>query len=159
LQSAVALARVKLQQKDTAGAEEVLKKSVSSAPKSADAAVALGQLYITLRRAAEAETQIRRALGIDPKNTPAPAALSSRLLRQKKTGEAEGIYKQLAASSERYRTVYAGFLYLNGKRDQATAELERLSRQYPDSPDVRAQLLALYFEQNKPQAAENLIAA
>ena len=43
MEASVSLAKIKLSQKDTAGAEEVLKRAVASAPQSSPAALALAE--------------------------------------------------------------------------------------------------------------------
>src|SRR5258708_3497925 len=71
LQSARALAVIKLKQKDFPGAEQVLKKVAEDSPKSAEVQLALARFYVLNHGEAQAEAVYRRALSIDPKYGPA----------------------------------------------------------------------------------------
>jgi cytochrome c-type biogenesis protein CcmH/NrfG len=68
LDSSVALARLKVNQRDLKGAEAVLRKAVAAKPDSAEAALALRQVLALLGNAAAAERELSRAVRIDPNN-------------------------------------------------------------------------------------------
>src|SRR4051812_33305024 len=67
LRSSIELAKLRINQDDLGGAEEVLKKAAAAAPQSPDAALALGELYLLLNQPARAEPEFRRAVSLDPK--------------------------------------------------------------------------------------------
>jgi tetratricopeptide (TPR) repeat protein len=160
LASAVGLAKVKLAHKDPAGAEAVLKKAVSEQPKSANAALALGQYYLAAKKPADAESQFQRAVELDPKSAPALISLAVLQTRTNKLEQAEQTYARLSAlPDEQYRSYHAAFLAARGKQDQATAEFERLNRQYPDDRLVRTGLARQYLRVNRGADAEKLVTA
>jgi tetratricopeptide (TPR) repeat protein len=160
LQSSVALARLKLAQKDLSGAETVLKQAVASAPQSSAAALALAQLYLLSRQPDKAEPQVRRALQLEPKNAPALLSLASIQFAGKRMGEAEQTYQQLSALPDKtYRSVHAMFLYQTGKKDAGLAEMEKLAHADPADRTVRTRLLAMYFDMGKIPQAQSLLAS
>ena len=71
LNSAIAMAQLKLAQKDVAGAEEVLKRAVQQDPKSAPAALAMARFYLQVNRQDDGLAQLQRAVELDPKSGPA----------------------------------------------------------------------------------------
>ena len=160
LQSSVALARLKLAQKDFSGAEAVLKQAVASAPQSSAAALALAQLYLLSRQPDKAEPQVRRALQLEPKNATALLSLAAVQIAGKRMSEAEQTYQQLSALPDKsFRTVHAVFLYQTGKKDTAIAEMEKLAQADPADRTVRTRLLAMYFDMGKITQAQSLLAS
>jgi tetratricopeptide (TPR) repeat protein len=154
----VVLAKSKLLRNDWAGAEATLKKAVAAAPKSPDAVVALGTFYIGQRRLPEAEKLLRQALELDPRSGQAlfeMALLQFNTGRQAAAGE---IFKKLSTFSEpQYQPLHAIFLFKQGDKEGAVAELEKLCRQNPKSRELRAQLVASYWVVNRLDKLEALL--
>ena len=160
LQSSVTLARMKLNQGDSKGAEEVLKKAVDGAPQSSPAALAMGELYLYMRQPAKAEVEIRRALQLDAKNGVALKTLAMIQMSGKRMDEAEQTFKQLSAFPDKaYKPLHAIFLFQTGKKDAALAEFEALSKAEPNDREARSRLVSAYFEMNRIAEAETVLAA
>jgi len=160
LESSVVLARMKLSAKDWNGAEQVLKQAVADAPQSSPAETALGELYLILRQPARAEAEFKKAARLDPKNGNALVGLGAIEIASGRMDEAEQTYKQLSALPEKaYKPLHAMFLYRNGKRDAALAELEALAKSDPNDREARTRLLAAYMGMNRVSQAEDVLAA
>ena len=156
LVSTVMLARAKLSQKDPRAAEEILKKACADAPKSVHARRILGEFYIVQNRAAEAEAEFRKAAALDPKSGAALMGLARLELAAGRKQEAETRFKQLSAL-EGYKTVYAIFLYKQGRRDEAVREFERLVKEDPDDREARTDLIVAYRLTNRGTEADKLL--
>ena len=160
LATSVALAQLKLRQRDLSGAEEVLQKAAASAPQSAPAFLALAELYLLTRQPDKAETNLRKTLELEPKNAAALLDLGALQLNAKRTDEAGRTYQQLASlGDKRYRAVHATFLYRTGKRDEAVAELEKLATGDPDDRAVRRLLVRAYVDKKQTDKAQAVLAA
>ena len=160
LQTSVELARVKLSRNDLPGAEQVLKQAVASAPGSAQAELALGQLYALTNDLPKAEIELRKAIQIDPKNGTALVGLAAIQVAGKRLDEAEETYRRVATlPNPEFKPLHALFLYKNGKRDAALAELEKLAREDPSDRAARTRLVAVYRAMGKNQAALDLLGA
>ena len=160
LASAVSLAQVKRIHNDLAGAETLLQKATSQMPSSSDAYLALGQFYMTTGKAAQAETQFRHAIQLNPKSGPAILNLAVLQVRTGRLDPAEQTYAQLSALSERqYKPYHAAFLSARGKHGEATAEFEKLCREYPDDRDFRSSLVREYLTARQSGQADKLLAA
>ena len=158
LQSAVALARVKLARQDVDGAEDVLKKAVESAPKSADAAVALGQFYLARRKMELGEPQVRHALELDPRNPSALLTLAAIQVNANRPAEAEQTYKALSElNDKRYRSLHALFLFQQNRREEALAELKKIAEEDPRNRAFRTRLVRLYELMNRIPEAQSLL--
>ena len=160
LQDAVAQARMKLDQKDGAGAEEVLKTAVAAAPQSPQAALALGQLYRILKRPEKAETEIRRALRLQANYGPALLALGAIQIAGHRMNDAEQTYQRLdALPGKDYKGYHALLLFQAGKRDAALVELANLAKADPDDRTARTRLFAASVLMGKIPEARGLLAA
>jgi tetratricopeptide (TPR) repeat protein len=160
LASAVTLASVKRTHNDFAGAEAVLKKAVAEQPKSSNAALALGQFYLITNRPADAESQFQRAVDLDPKSAAALFSLAVLQTRTNKLDQAEQTYGRLAAlPNPQFHSYHAAFLAARGKQDQATAEFEKLYRQFPDDRNIRTGLSRQYLRAGKSGDVEKLLTA
>jgi putative PEP-CTERM system TPR-repeat lipoprotein len=160
LQSAKALAVIKLNQKDFSGAEQVLKNVANQPPPSAESQVALGRFYMLNRRAPEAEAAFRRAIAINPNYVP---ALLDFAQLQLSLGHKEDAEKTLAALSAlpdpQYRGLYPIFLFEQGKRDEALKEFERQANGAPNDREAFQRLILAYFFANRLPDAEKVINA
>jgi Tfp pilus assembly protein PilF len=160
LHTSVELARLKLGQKDMAGAEQLLKQAVAGDPKSSLAELALAQLYLVTNQPAKAEVELHNALRLDPKNGTALMGLAAIQMAGKRTAEAEETYRRLAALPiVEFKPLHAMFLYSQGKRDAALAEFEKLAKEDPDDRAARTRLFTAYVRMGKDRAAQNLVAA
>jgi len=157
LASYIMLARVKLLQGDSKGAEEVLKKATNSGPNSADAHTVLGELYISQNRLPEAGAEFRSALEIDATSAPALMDLARLQLTLGQKQEAEQNFERLAGQED-YRSVYAIFLFQDGRRDEAIRELERLAKENPNDRQVRTNLVVAYRAVNRKADATRVLA-
>jgi tetratricopeptide (TPR) repeat protein len=158
LTSVFLLAKAKLWQKDTKGAEQVLLKAASDAPNSAEAQILLAHFYASQNRFPEAEDRLSKALALAPANGPALMLLGRLQLAAGKKGDAEQTFRKVAPV-EGYRSVYALFLYQEGRRDEAIRELERLSKEYPDDRIIRTQMIGMYRAVNRKQDAKRVLEA
>ncbi len=160
LHTSVELARLKLGQKDLAGAEQVLKQAVAGAPKSSLAELALAQLYLVTNQVPKAEVELRSAIRLDSKSGTALMGLAAIQTAGKRMAEAEQTYRQIAAlPGAQYKPDHALFLYNHGKREAALAELEKLSKDDPNDRAARSRLFTAYVALGKNQAAEHLVTA
>jgi tetratricopeptide (TPR) repeat protein len=158
LQTSVELARLKLGQKDLAGAEKILQTAVSNAPQSSPAELALGQLYMLANQPDKAEAELRKAIQLDPKNGRALMGLAAIQVAGKRMDEAEQTYRMASAlPGAEFKPVHALFLYREGKRDAALGEFEQLSKKDPNDRAARSRLFAAYVALGKNQAAKTLI--
>ncbi len=160
LETAVALARIKLNQRDWAGAEEVLTTAVAAAPQSPQAALALGQLYKILKQPEKAETEIKRALRLQANYGPALLALGAIQIAGHRMNEAEQTYQRLdALPGKEFKGYHALLLFQMGKRDAALAELAKLARLDPNDLTARTRLFAALVLMGKTPEARDLVAA
>ena len=160
LRASIVLARLKLSQKDQAGAEAVLKKAIEAAPQSVPASLAMAQFYLSLQKMPQAEAEVRRALKLDPKNGPALMILGALQMSQGQKGPAEETYREIAKlADKRYKPMHAIFLFQQGNRDAAVAEFEKLAKDDPQDRDARTRLVDAYLATNRAPAAEKVVAA
>lgn len=160
LQSAKALATIKLNQNDLAGAEEVLRKVAQEPPQSAEAQVALGRFYEMNRRGSDAEAAYRRAVSINPGYGPALRDLAQLQLRSGQKADAEKTLVALSALPDKqYRPVHAIFLFEQGRQDEAIHEFERQVRDDKEDREALSRLISAYFFTKRFPEAENTINA
>jgi tetratricopeptide (TPR) repeat protein len=160
LRSSVTLTALKLRQKDVRGAEDVLKTAAERAPKSAPVATALGEFYLLFGRAQDAEAQLRRAHDLDPRDPRAALGFAMAQRRNNKMADAEATFKQLSGLPDSpYQTLYAQFLFEQGRRDAAMAELRRLHTAAPKDRAMRDRLIAALLATNQPGEANQIISA
>jgi tetratricopeptide (TPR) repeat protein len=158
LKSAIAMAQVKLSQKDFQGSEAILKKAVELSPKSSDTVAALGTLYAVTGKLADAEGVLRKAVELDPNNAGALTALGAVQLRAGKKSDAEQTYKQIAALPQNeHRLAYAVFLMQQNRRADAITELKRLVKADRNDRIARSALVAGYLAENRVAEAEALL--
>jgi tetratricopeptide (TPR) repeat protein len=155
--SFVMLAWAKWQQKDSKGAETVLKDACDRLPGSAQARRVLAGFYISQARFAEGESALRGALELDPKSGRAWLDLGRLQIRQGKKQEAEQSFRQLAAL-QGYRSWYGVFLFKNGRREEAGREFERVLRENPDDRQARLYLLITYRALDRSADIDRLLA-
>ncbi len=160
LRSSVDLAKLKLVQKDWAGAQQVLQNAVKAAPQSADAALALGRFYLFSGKPEQAQAEVRRALQIDPNNGPALLTLGGIQFSSGHADEAERTYRQISQLPDKnYKPLHAAFLFWTGKLEAATAEFEKLAKEAPDDRATRTRLVAAYSATGKNDDAERVLKA
>jgi tetratricopeptide (TPR) repeat protein len=137
LQSAKALAVIKLNQKDFAGAEQVLKNVANQRPPSAESQLALGRFYLLNRRAPEAEAAFRRAIDINPNYALALLDFAQLQLSLGHKADAEKALAALSALPDpQYRGLYPIFLFEQGRRDEALKEFERQANAAPNDREA-----------------------
>ncbi len=154
------LAAAKIAQKDLPAAEAVLKKLVENAPKSAPAALQLARFYVGTNKPADAENEVRRALQLDPKNPSALRSLAALEIQAGHPEQAEQTYRTLSQLPDKeYKSAYATYLFREGKRGEATSEIEKLFKQNPDDRSFRNLLVSAYVAQRRYPDAEKLIVA
>jgi cellulose synthase operon protein C len=155
LNSAVALARLKLRDKNFPEAETVLKNAVASAPKSSPAELALAQLYAATGQKDKAEAGYRKAIELDSQNAAALLDLAALQVAGNRTDEADRTYQQVAAlrSNKQFRPIHAIFLYRTGKKDAGLAELEKLGQSDPDDRNLRTLLVSAYLDRKQTDRA------
>lgn len=160
LQTSEELAQVKLKNRDLDGAEAVLRQAVVSAPQSAPAELALGQFFMLSKQPALAEKELRKATQLDAKNGEALAALAAVEAALNRTSEADETYRRASESGDpQFRPAHAMFLFRQGKRDAAIAELEKLAKEAPDDRAARNRLFTAYMAAGQTEPARNLVAS
>jgi tetratricopeptide (TPR) repeat protein len=161
LSSSVALARLKLRDRNFPEAEAILKNAVASAPQSSPAALALAQLYVLAGQNDKAEAGFRKAIALDPKNATALLGLGALQVAGKRMDEADRTYQQAAAleGNKQLRPLHAIFLYRSGKQDAAVAELEKLAQSDPDDRNVRTLLVSAYVDRKRTDRALAVLSA
>ena len=158
LTTSIALAQMKLRQKDVAGAEEIMKHAVQQDPKSAPAALALAQFYLRTNRIDDGLAQVRRALEIDPKNGPALFTLAAIQFQTGRKDDAEQTYARLSALPDKqYKPLHATFLFKTGKTDAAIVEFEKLAKADSEDRTARSRLVAAYVAAGKPDQAQRVL--
>jgi tetratricopeptide (TPR) repeat protein len=160
LKSAATLAFIQWSaQSDGVAAERTLRTAVERSNKSAEAVVALGRLYSLMGRAEAAEAQFRQASAQDPKYGPALLELARTQAGRGQRVEAEQTLGRLAALGDKpYRSVHAVFLFENGGRDAAIAELRNLRGKYPEDVDLRTLLVDFSMQAGRLAEAEKDLA-
>lgn len=160
LGSYVILAKIRILKNDLAGAEDVLKKAIQASPSSANARVALGDFYTLTRRDRDAEKVYREAVGLDGKNGPALFELAVLEYRTGRKAEAEQIFKQLASFQDpALKPLHAIYLFKEGDQAGAIAELEKLARDNPNTPELQTRLIAAYWATKHLDTAEKTLDA
>jgi tetratricopeptide (TPR) repeat protein len=158
LKSSLALAVMKIGKRDLAGAEETLRKAVAQSPQSADAELALGKFYDWRGKRAEAETAFKQAVELDPASAPALMSLGAIYQKTSRGSDAEAIYKRVSALPGReYKPVYGVYLAVEGRLDQAIAEMEKLCKSDPEDRPARDLLVATYLKANRFDTAQKLL--
>jgi tetratricopeptide (TPR) repeat protein len=158
LQSAKALAVLKLSANDVAGAEEVLKSAAASAPKETAPALALARLYLLVGKKEAAEEQLQRSLTIDPSNEEALLDLARLQVATGRNADAEKTFVRISALPERqYLPLHALFLLRTGSYDQGLKELQDLVNRNPKDKNLKAVLTDAYIGLQRYQEAQKLV--
>ena len=152
------LARAKLLQKDFKGAEAVLVKARETTPNSADPRIILGRFYTSQNRLPEAEAEFHHALQIDANNGLALLNLARLQNFLGRKHEAEQSFKRLASLKDStYKSMYALFLFDQGRQDEAIREFERLVNEDPSDRLARTRLVSSYQAANRLGEAEKIL--
>src|SRR5690349_5525927 len=158
MRSSIALAVIKLSRKDTAGAEQILKKAATEAPQSPEPLIALGELYLVIHKTREAEASLRQALNVDPRNANALLYLASLQARAGRQDEAAELYRRLSRLPDRsFRSVHALYLLQIGRTDAGVTELQKLYKEDPADRITRTRLVALYAQRNRLKEAQKVL--
>lgn len=146
VRAACSLARIKVGQKDFAGAEKILREAAAASPKSAEVQVALARVLRIEQRPSDAEAVYRQALSLDPHYGPALLDLAQ---LQFSLGRKEDTEKTLVALSalpdKRYRPLHAIYLFQQGKQEEAIKELQKQAEEDPKDRDAFTRLTSAYF--------------
>ncbi len=156
LDASIMMARAKMAEQDTKGAEEALKKACADEPESPAAQTVLGEFYVGLKEYSAAEARFMAALGMDPKNGPALMDLARLQFTQGRLGEADQNFKRLA-TFQGYKAIHSVFLFQEGHQDDAIRELEKLVRTTPDDRSLRTTLVTAYRAANRPEDANKVL--
>lgn len=160
LSSSVLLARARLLQNDPKSAEVILKAARDAAPKSPGPHIILGEFYLSENRRGEADAEFQSALRLAPDNGAALIDLARLQVTSGRKQDAESTLKHLAAKGEpSYRSIYAQYLFQDGRRDEAVREFERLVRENRDDRVARTQLVAAYRAVNRGEDARKILDA
>ncbi len=160
LDSAVALARLKMQRGDMAGAEQVL-TTAAARPNAPNAMVALGEFYFMNGKPEAAEAEFQRILASWPANAMALFDLAALRVHAGDLVSAEKYYARLSAlPAPEYKPAHALFLLETGHADQAIAELKTLVAKDPENRRMRSGLVqALLTARRRREAADLLSTA
>ncbi len=160
LNSSILLARSKMLQHDSKGAEEVLRNAASASPKDAAPLYLLAKFYEADKRPVEAEQTYHQAIALDPKSGIAMMGLANLQLQQNRQQDAEATMQRLDSASEaKYRPGYALYLFETGRRDQAVRKLEQLAAADPKDVPLRTILINAYMASGRMPDAEKLASA
>ncbi len=156
LRSQMALALLKVSEKDLAGAEQVLKTAIQQVPGSDDAVVALANLYVGMDRFSEAEPLFLKGVQLNPDNSD--AWIAGRCSSEAgNTRVAEESFKRAAeASKTKAPRAYIVFLIRQNRRPQAIATLEKMAKADPDNRVIQ-RLSAGYLRGQPPAWAETIL--
>ena len=158
LRSKMALALLRVADKDLAGAEQILKEAVRQFPKSDDAVAALATLYAGMGRLPEAEPLFVKATQLNPDNTVAWMSLGSTQLKTGKKVLAEQSFKRAAESPKTSAPLaYVMFLVRQDRRPQAIVHLEQMFQANARNRVVRTALVAGYITANRQPEAETIL--
>ncbi|HLH43003.1 MAG TPA: tetratricopeptide repeat protein [Bryobacteraceae bacterium] len=158
MSSYVILAKLKILKQDLAGAEDVLKRAVTASPNSADARLALANFYWATNRAQEAEKLMREALDLDKKSGMPLFDLAMLEYQTGRKSEAERDFRQLSANADpELKPMHAIYLFKEGDKQGAIAELEKLTRDNPKALGIRSRLLAAYWATGRLDQVERVL--
>ena len=156
--AAVQLARIRLDNKDSKGAEALLQQAVQQQSGNADLRVVLGELYSIEGKADKAELEFESALVTDPKNVAAMKDLGALYVTRGRMSDAEAIYGRLSSlPDKRYTSAHAVFLLQSGQPARAIQEFEALWRKSPTDRIRRTELVGAYLSENRIPAAERIL--
>ena len=160
LDSAVALARLRVNRGDVTGARTVLEKAAAASPNSSQAALALGQMQALCGDVAAAEREIRRAIALDPQSGAALLNLALLEASTNRRDAAEVSLRKLAALPDRhFRAIHAMFVYRANRSEEAINELRTIVKADPEDRKVRNLLFAIYADAHRYGEAEAMVAA
>jgi tetratricopeptide (TPR) repeat protein len=158
MSSYVILAKLKILKRDLAGAEGVLKKAIAASPASAGARLALANFYLTTQRNQEAEKLIREALDLDKKSGIPLFDLAMFEYRTGRKSDAEQHLRQLSSYPDaELKSMHAIYLFKEGDKQEAVAELEKLARDNPKALGIRSRLLAAYWAIRRLDLVERML--
>jgi putative PEP-CTERM system TPR-repeat lipoprotein len=160
LRSSLLLAKLKLSQKDVAGAEQVMLEAAQKSPQSVNTLIAMGEFYLALRRYPEAETQLQKALQLDPKSGLALIDLGALQMASGRKDLAEQTYRRVSSlPGGQYRTSHVLFLLHEGNADAAIAELKGLIDKNPRDREMRSLLVGVYLSRNEMPKANQVLSS
>ena len=143
---------------DAAAAEKILRNALKLSSESVEALISLGRFYTVSGRSSEAEFQFRRVLERDTDNESALLELSQLTEKSGRQLETEQILKKLSnLPNTHYRTVYAQFLFHDGRREAAINDLKRHLAKEPGAVEVRSRLVDFYLVMHRVDDAEKLL--
>lgn len=163
LQALVRKGRLKLMEKDLAGAEKIYRSILERHPDYAGGYVSLGLAYQGMGKAKEAMAAFNKALGINPGQMDALNYKVSLYLRQRKVDKALSAIgtqrQQLKQDSPMLAVIdlIEGKVYMAiGKIDIAKPFFEKAIERLPNLTEPYASLARIYeFQQDIPKAVEN----
>lgn len=157
--ASVGLARMKFENGDFDGAEQILKTAAQTAAVG-DVWVALAEFYFARNRDSEGAAALSRALEIDGANASALLDMAALHVRSGNTAAAERVYQRISGLNDpQYKPLHALFMFQSGDRVRATAELEEMLRRNPGNRFIRNALFAVYVRSQRLGDAERLISA
>jgi putative PEP-CTERM system TPR-repeat lipoprotein len=158
LRSSVTLASLKISQKDLPAAEQILRDAVRQAPRSADAVLALGRFYVLAGKLEEAHNQFQIAHQLDSGKDEVLMDLGQvQFARGQKELAAQSFQKLSRLPQSRFKTLYAVFLFQNGKPQAALEELERLRKADPRDRKARSLLISLHLNLKQIAQAQQIL--
>jgi tetratricopeptide (TPR) repeat protein len=158
MSSYVVLAKLKILKRDLTGAEDVFKKAMAASPNSSDARLALANFYLATQRNQEAEKLMREALDLDKKSGMPLFNLAMLEYRIGRKSEAEQHFRQLSSYPDpELKAMHAIYLFKEGDKQGAVAELEKLARDNPKALGIRSRLLAAYWATARLDQVERVL--
>lgn len=160
LDSAMAMARIRLNEGKAEEAEQVLKDAIAASEQKDQkvARIVLGQFYAGQGLDDKAREQYDAVVAEDPNYAPAYLSIGMLHLKKNERAEAEQVYKKVSQlDDEQYKPLYAQILMMNGKTDEAIAEYERLREENPGSRTIRGALINAYVQTGSTDKAEEIL--
>lgn len=141
-------------------AEQTLRSAVQAAGNSPEGLVVLGQFLMERGDSTAAEKELQRAIDSKSDFGPALFELAKLLQSTGRQGEAEQMLLRASRGPDKaFRTVHALFLFEDGRKDAAIAELRETLNREPENKEVRTQLVDYLIQSGQFEQAETEIKA
>ena len=139
-------------------AEQTLRSMAERNPNSSELQLAMAQFYRVTGQLPKAEAHLRHMVSRNPKDAAALLELAKVEANSGNREAAGETLKTLAGSEDKYRLLYALFLFDAGRQDAAIAELEDMLKKGSKDRQVRARLIDFYMSSGKEAKGQELLA-
>lgn len=158
IKSAVTLASIRLSDKKPDEAEKILLRMVEASPKESEAHLALARFYRIINQREKSEEQLRIALSLKPQDSQLLSQIAGEYVSAGKPDLAEKAYRDLSKMADpNFKTAYGEYLLRQGKKNEAVAELQRVSESDPGNRQYRTTLISAYLASGNQAKAQGLL--